>query len=105
MNKADVHPEDRKCVAKALEVEEKEGLIGLIANSLMNKYKKPSSVFTYNSEQGILKGSCRSQEGFNVVEAFNYCGDLLITAGGHALAGGCSIYKKDLKEFEKKLLK
>ena len=85
-----------------VEVEEKEGLIGLIANSLMNKYKKPSIVFTYNPEQGILKGSCRSQEGFNVVEAFDQLKDLMVAYGGHSLAGGCSIYKKDFQEFKRR---
>ena len=59
---SDIHIKDEDA-SIVVEVEEKEGLIGLIANSLMNKYKKPSIVFTFNPEQGILKGSCRSQEG------------------------------------------
>lgn len=86
--------------AIAVIVEEKEGLIGLIANSLLNKYKKPSIVFTYNSEQDLLKGSCRSQEGFNVVDAFNELSDLMEAYGGHSLAGGCSIKKEKFEEFK-----
>ena len=82
----------------------KEGLIGLLANHLCSKEHKPTIIFTEEKDGEILKGSCRAPEGFNVVDAFNYCGDLLLTAGGHALAGGCSIYKKDLEPFENKLL-
>ena len=29
----------------------------------------------------------------------------MITFGGHALAGGCSIYKKDFEEFKKRFVK
>ena len=83
-------------------VDEKEGLIGLIANSLMSKYKKPAIVFTYNAQQNILKGSCRSLDGFNVVEAFDSLKDLMVAYGGHSLAGGCSIKKEDFEEFKKR---
>ena len=82
----------------------KEGMIGLLANHICSKEHKPTIIFTEEKDGEILKGSCRAPEGFNVVDAFNYCGDLLLTAGGHALAGGCSIYKKDLEEFEKRLI-
>lgn len=80
----------------------KEGLLGLIANQICNEYHKPTIVFTYERDAEVLKGSCRAPEGFNVVDAFNYCGDILLTAGGHALAGGCSIKKDDLNKFEEK---
>ncbi|MCQ2087209.1 MAG: DHHA1 domain-containing protein [Bacilli bacterium] len=83
-------------------VEEKEGLIGLIANSLLNKYRKPSIVFTYNAEQDLLKGSARSLDGFNVVEAFNSLSDLMLAFGGHSLAGGCSIKKENFPEFKER---
>ena len=79
----------------------KEGLIGLIANNVCSIYKKPTIVFTEEKDAEILKGSCRASEGFNVVDAFNSCKDIIITSGGHALAGGCSIYKKDFETFKK----
>lgn len=82
----------------------KEGLIGILANHLCSKEHKPTIVFTEEKDNTVLKGSCRAPEGFNVVEAFNYCKDLIITSGGHALAGGCSIYKEKLPEFEKKFI-
>ena len=88
--------------AIVIEVDEKEGLIGLIANSMLSKYKKPAIVFTYNAAQNILKGSCRSLEGFNVVEAFDSLKNLMIAYGGHSLAGGCSIKKEDFEVFKKR---
>ncbi len=82
----------------------KEGLLGILANQLCSKEHKPAIVFTEEIDGDILKGSCRAPEGFNVIDAFNYCSDLLITSGGHALAGGCSIYKKDFEEFENRFV-
>ena len=83
----------------------KEGLLGLIANQICSAYHKPTIVFTAERDADVLKGSCRAPEGFNVVDAFNSCKDLIITSGGHALAGGCSIYKKDFDEFKKQFIK
>ena len=93
---------DKEAIVVYKEV--KEGMIGLLANHLCSKEHKPTIVFTEEKGGEILKGSSRAPEGFNVVNAFNYCGDLLLTAGGHALAGGCSIYKKDFEEFEKRFI-
>ena len=83
----------------------KEGLLGLIANQICSEYHKPTIVFTEEKDANILKGSSRAPEGFNVVDAFNYCGDIMITSGGHALAGGCSINKKDLELFKERFEK
>ena len=77
-----------------------EGLIGLLANSIITEKKKPTIVFTINNEEeGILRGSARSLPGFNVVECFNLAKDFAITFGGHELAGGIAIYKKDYEKF------
>lgn len=85
--------------------EAKEGLLGLIANQICNEYHKPTIVFTKEKEGDVLKGSCRAPIGFNVVDAFNYCGDVMLTSGGHALAGGCSINISDLSIFEERFKK
>ena len=82
--------------------EEKEGLIGLIANYLCGKYHKPTIVFTVDSSGVAYKGSCRAPEGFNVVKSFESLSDLLITFGGHALAGGCSLEMSKFEEFKQK---
>ena len=81
----------------------KEGLIGLVANSLVNKYHIPVVVFT-KSLNDEYKGSARAPEGFNLVEAFNKLSDLLITFGGHALAGGCSLKAENYEEFKHRFI-
>ena len=100
-NDLDINEDDAAIVVVA---DVKEGLLGLIANQLCSEHHKPVVVFDRAQEEGVLKGSCRAPEGFNVVDAFNECGDLMITSGGHALAGGCSIYEKDLETFKNKFL-
>ncbi len=88
-----------------IKTELKEGLIGLIANRLLNQYQVPSIVFTSNeSDHNILKGSIRSKEGFNVTKAFASLNKYLLTGGGHALAGGLSIKQSDFENFKKDFL-
>lgn len=84
-------------------VEEKEGLIGLIANSCISKYKKPTFIFTYDHVEDVLKGSCRSLPGFNVMDAFASNSEILLTFGGHSLAGGCSLKKEDFEKFKNRI--
>ena len=82
----------------------KEGLLGLIANHLCGSYHIPVVVFGKEMGGDTLKGSCRTPEGFNVVEAFNQLSDITITSGGHAMAGGCSIKIEDFEEFKKRFI-
>ena len=81
-------------------IAQKEGIIGLIANFFVKKYHKPTIIFALDQSGEIYKGSCRSPEGFNVVDAFNKLGNLLEAAGGHAMAGGCSVKKENFEEFK-----
>lgn len=78
----------------------KEGLIGLLANSVMNNIKKPVIVFTKANEE-YIKGSARSVEGFNIVEAFKKLEKYLTQYGGHALAGGCEMKISEYENFKK----
>ena len=79
-----------------LKLDIKEGLIGLIANRLMNEHNVPSIIFTEDStDKSFLKGSIRSKEGFNVQKAFESLSKYLVAGGGHALAGGLTIKADD----------
>ena len=82
-------------------IAQKEGIIGLIANFFVKKYHKPTIIFALDQSGEIYKGSCRSPEGFNVVDAFNQLSDLLEASGGHAMAGGCSVKKENFEAFKK----
>ena len=82
-------------------IDQKEGVIGLIANSFVKKYHKPTIIFALDQSGEHLKGSCRSPKGFNVVDAFNSLQPYLVASGGHAMAGGCTIKKENFEIFKK----
>ena len=81
-------------------IAQKEGIIGLIANNFVKKYHKPTIIFALDQSGESYKGSCRSPDDFNVVNAFKELGDLLEAYGGHAMAGGCSVKKENLEAFK-----
>ena len=81
-------------------INEKEGVIGLIANYFAKKYHKPTIIFALDQSGDVYKGSCRAPKGFNVVDAFNTLDRFMLTAGGHASAGGCSVKKELFEEFK-----
>ena len=84
-----------------LKLDIKEGLIGLIANRLLNEYNVPTIIFTKDStNEKFLKGSIRSKEGFNVQKAFESLSKYMVAGGGHALAGGLTIKEEDFDSFK-----
>ena len=75
------------------------GVIGIVASKLTERYKLPSILISVDDEIG--KGSGRSVKGFNINEAISACKDLLIKYGGHELAAGLTIDKKNVDAFRK----
>ena len=71
----------------------KEGLCGLVANKLLDVINKPVIVFA--EVDGILKGSGRSIEGFNIYEYLKGAQELFESFGGHELAVGISIKQEN----------
>ena len=78
--------------------------MGIVANSLLNKHNKPTIIFTKGTEPGILKGSARCQEGFNISEAFHALSEYLVSGGGHANAGGCAVKEENFELFKQKFI-
>lgn len=78
-----------------------EGIIGLAASKLVEKYFRPSIVFSINAD--IAKASARSIPGFNIIEAVRYTSDLLIDGGGHEMAAGFTIKASDIDVFIRKI--
>lgn len=79
-----------------------EGIVGIIAGRVKEKTMKPTIVLTESDEDSdILKGSGRSVPGFNLKKALEMNKDLLVGFGGHELAAGLSIRKKNLNKFRK----
>ena len=79
----------------------KEGLVGIVAGRLCEKYYKPSIVLTKHGDK--LKGSARSIPGFDVKESFDYCSEFLLGYGGHPQAGGLALTEDNLEGFINKI--
>ncbi len=80
-----------------------QGVIGLIAGKLVEKYYLPAIVIA--RADGISKASARSISGFNIIEAIRVHEDLLINAGGHPMAAGFSIETTKISQFKSKITK
>ncbi len=78
-----------------------EGIIGIIASRIKDYYNKPCIVFTNSGN--YLKGSARSTFNFNIGEYINRALDkkIIKKGGGHNLAAGVTLFKKDLDKFKK----
>ncbi|MFC1599453.1 single-stranded-DNA-specific exonuclease RecJ [Patescibacteria group bacterium] len=73
------------------------GIIGLIAGRLAEKYAKPAIIM--HDFGDYLVGSARSQEYFNVIDAFTEFKRFFTHFGGHAQAAGFSINKDQVDNF------
>ena len=82
-----------------------EGLIGIIAARLKDYFNKPSIVITNSNE--LLKGSARSVYNYNIGRTIKNSLDnhIIIAGGGHNMAAGFTLKKKNLKNFEDFILK
>ena len=76
------------------------GVIGIVASRIKEMYNKPTVII--GVENNIGKGSCRSISGFDIVDALDYCEDLLDGHGGHPMAAGLTIREKNLLKFKEK---
>jgi single-stranded-DNA-specific exonuclease len=74
------------------------GVLGIVASRISRKYHRPSIVIGVEAN-GIGKGSGRSIEGLNLVEALNHCAQLLEKFGGHEMAAGLTIREERIDEF------
>ena len=82
-----------------------EGLIGIIAARLKDYFNKPSIVITNSNE--LLKGSARSVHDYNIGHTIKKSldNDLILAGGGHNMAAGFTLKKKNLNDFKNFILK
>ena len=76
------------------------GVLGIVASRLSRKYHRPTIVIGFD-ENGGGKGSGRSIEGLNLVEALTRCADKIDRYGGHEMAAGLTIQEKNVDLFSK----
>ena len=78
-----------------------QGVVGIVASRLSEKYACPS--FMIHLSDGVGKGSCRSFGGFNLYNALSACSEYLEGFGGHALAAGLTIRRENIDRFRRAL--
>jgi len=78
-----------------------DGVIGIVAARLVDRYYRPAVVIAL--KEGGGKGSCRSIKGFNVYNALSESREFLEEFGGHEQAAGLSIQEDQVAAFRKKM--
>lgn len=73
-----------------------EQVAGIVAGRIKEKYNKPTIILADTKDTSIAKASCRSIDVYDIFENLNKHNDMLLTFGGHKLAAGFSINKKDI---------
>ncbi|NRF88218.1 single-stranded-DNA-specific exonuclease RecJ [Burkholderia gladioli] len=81
-----------------------QGVIGIVAGRLKEKFHRPSFTFAHADESGArVKGSGRSIPGFHLRDALDLVSkrepDLLVTFGGHAMAAGVTLETDKVPRF------
>ena len=70
------------------------GVIGIVASRISKRWHRPTLIIAFD-EHGLGKGSGRSIDGFSLVMALEKCAAVLETFGGHAMAAGLTLKKKN----------
>ena len=76
-----------------------KGVIGIVASRLIEKYYRPTIVFT--AEGKNLVGSVRSVKKFDIYKILEKCSNNIIEFGGHKYAAGVTIKKNNFNSFKK----
>lgn len=79
-----------------------EGIVGLVAGRLCEKYHKPVIVASLST--GTAVGSARSIKSFHITDAISKSAELLTRFGGHAQAAGFTISAENIDKFASNLL-
>ncbi|MFN8471347.1 MAG: single-stranded-DNA-specific exonuclease RecJ [Anaerolineae bacterium] len=79
----------------------KSGVVGLVANRLMEEFYRPAVVVEMGQEES--RGSGRSIPEVNIVEVLDKCKDLLVRHGGHRAAAGFTVRNDRLPQLEMRL--
>ena len=78
-----------------------EGVRGIVANRIVQKYGVPAIVFSFEDGQAI--GSGRTVGSINLHSVVNELSDLLLRFGGHEAAIGLTIEQRRIDEFSERL--
>ncbi|MFW5731171.1 MAG: single-stranded-DNA-specific exonuclease RecJ [Desulfonatronovibrionaceae bacterium] len=73
------------------------GVIGIVASRIVDEFHRPCFVLT--RDNGLLKGSGRSIQGYNLYHGLSELASFLEKFGGHSQAAGLSLDPDRLEEF------
>ena len=80
------------------------GVLGIVASRIARRYHRPTIVIGFD-ENGIGKGSGRSIDGLNLVEALSCCAERLDKFGGHEMAAGLALHERNFDLFAERFCK
>lgn len=79
-----------------------QGVVGIVASRLAERYHKCAFIVSLD-ENGVGKGSCRSDGTVSLVEALGGAQEHLTEFGGHAMAAGFTVMKEKIPALKKAL--
>ena len=74
------------------------GVLGIVASRIARKYHRPAIVIGFG-ENGAGKGSGRSIDGLDLVEALTRCAATVEKFGGHEMAAGLTLLEENFARF------
>lgn len=80
-----------------------QGVIGILASRVKDRFHRPVIAFANADQDGVIKGSARSIPGLHIRDVLDAVAakhpTILSKFGGHAMAAGMSLNKKDYQLF------
>ncbi|MES2014376.1 MAG: single-stranded-DNA-specific exonuclease RecJ [Patescibacteria group bacterium] len=76
-------------------------LLGIAATSVVETYGRP--VCLWGMDEGLIKGSCRSDGTVNIVTLMSEAKDAFLDFGGHEMSGGFSVSPEKIHELPVRL--
>ena len=76
-----------------------QGIIGLVAAKLVEKYHRPAIVISVGDTES--KASARSVPGFHITDHIRRASSMLVNVGGHAMAAGFTVETVKLEQLHK----
>ena len=92
--------EENKFTSVVFKEDWHKGVIGIVASRLIEKYYRPTLVFTKSGNK--LAASARSVKGFDVYEALHKCDEFIEQFGGHKYAAGLTLLPENYHNFKNK---
>ncbi len=76
-----------------------EGVIGIAASRLQERYYRPIIIIATDDKTNLGKASCRSIDGFHMKNALTACEQDFVVYGGHSKAAGFTIEITKIPDF------